>query len=163
LETVEFADDDSTIYVRLGHRQFTSRKLLTGQFPNYEAVVPLQNNLVLHVRPTDFEAGIRRVATFADEQSQAITFTFADNAVKISSSSSESGQSEETLETSYAGGEVVVKLNSDYVLDFIKAAGPTGEIQIRLKDGGSSVLMQPEGGDTAADGFQLSYTVMPCR
>jgi len=42
-ETMDFADDDSTLFFRVGGRVLTSRKL-TGQFPNYEAVLPRDNN-----------------------------------------------------------------------------------------------------------------------
>src|SRR3984893_17153261 len=42
-ETMEFADDDQTLYFKVGGRVLTSRKL-TGQFPNYEAVLPRDNN-----------------------------------------------------------------------------------------------------------------------
>src|SRR5436305_12311366 len=39
VETIEFAKDDSTLFFRIGPRLLTSRQL-TGQFPNYEAVLP---------------------------------------------------------------------------------------------------------------------------
>ena len=47
-ETVEFADDDSTLFFRIGIG-LTSREL-TGQFPNYEAVMPRDNNKFVIVR-----------------------------------------------------------------------------------------------------------------
>src|ERR1700674_1277144 len=43
VEVIEFAKDDSTLYFRIGPRLLTSRQL-TGQFPNYEAVLPKDNN-----------------------------------------------------------------------------------------------------------------------
>src|SRR3954452_2682291 len=43
VETIEFAKDDSTLFFRIGPRLLTSRQL-TGQFPNYEAVLPKDNN-----------------------------------------------------------------------------------------------------------------------
>ncbi len=48
-ETMEFADDDSTLFFKVGGRVLTSRKL-TGQFPNYEAVLPRDNNKFVIVR-----------------------------------------------------------------------------------------------------------------
>ena len=38
-ETIEFAKDESTLFFRIGPRLLTSRQL-TGQFPNFEAVLP---------------------------------------------------------------------------------------------------------------------------
>src|SRR5229473_1851602 len=48
-EAIEFAKDESTLYFRIGQRLLTSRQL-TGQFPNYEAVLPKDNNksITLH-------------------------------------------------------------------------------------------------------------------
>ena len=42
-EAVEFAKDESTLFFRIGGRLLTSRQL-TGQFPNFEAVLPKDNN-----------------------------------------------------------------------------------------------------------------------
>jgi DNA polymerase-3 subunit beta len=45
-ETIEFAKDDSTLYFRIGSRLLTSRQL-TGQFPNFEAVLPKDNSKIV--------------------------------------------------------------------------------------------------------------------
>lgn len=61
-------------------------------------------------------------------------------------SSVESGESEDVLETTYNDGEVNIglKLNSAYLLDFCKVIGNEGEFSIRLKDGSSACLLEPE-------------------
>ncbi len=51
-ETLDFADDEQTLFFRIGGRVLTSRKL-TGQFPNYEAVLPRDNNKFVIVRSED--------------------------------------------------------------------------------------------------------------
>ena len=43
VETIEFAKDESTLFFRIGPRLLTSRQL-TGQFPNFEAVLPKDNS-----------------------------------------------------------------------------------------------------------------------
>src|SRR5207248_11784035 len=48
-EDVEFARDESTLFFRVGSRLLTSRQL-TGQFPNYEAVLPRENNKTVTVK-----------------------------------------------------------------------------------------------------------------
>ena len=108
---VEFADDDSTLFFRIGHRVLTSRKL-TGQFPNYEAVMPRDNNKFVIVRSTDLFASIQRVAQFADERSGAIKMRIEQNELKVSSSSTEAGESEDTIETPYTFDAIVVGFNS---------------------------------------------------
>ena len=54
-ETVEFADDEHTLFFRVGHRMLTSRKL-TGQFPNFEAVMPRDNTKFVIVRASELSA-----------------------------------------------------------------------------------------------------------
>src|SRR5881296_2600989 len=49
VETIEFAKDESTLFFRIGPRLLTSRQL-TGQFPNYEPVLPKDNNKLVTVR-----------------------------------------------------------------------------------------------------------------
>ncbi|HEV2618565.1 MAG TPA: DNA polymerase III subunit beta, partial [Acidobacteriaceae bacterium] len=61
VDTVEFADDEQTLFFKVGGRVLTSRKL-TGQFPNYEAVLPRDNNKFVIVRSEDLMGSIQRVA-----------------------------------------------------------------------------------------------------
>src|SRR5512133_1871444 len=71
VETIEFAKDESTLFFRIGPRLLTSRQL-TGQFPNYEAVLPKDNNKSVTVNCEDITSAIQRVAQFADERSRAV-------------------------------------------------------------------------------------------
>ena len=57
VETIEFAKDESTLFFRIGPRLLTSRQL-TGQFPNYEAVLPKDNNKSVTLHGDDFSAAI---------------------------------------------------------------------------------------------------------
>src|SRR6201996_2748247 len=97
-ESLDFYDDEHTLFFRLGHRVLTTRKL-TGQFPNYEAVLPRDNNKFVVVRSEELSGSIQRVAQFADERSGAIKIRLEQNEMKISSSSTESGESEDTIES----------------------------------------------------------------
>src|SRR5947209_6846774 len=69
--TIDFAKDESTLFFRVGGRLLTSRQL-TGQFPNYEAVLPRDNNKSVTIHCDELSAAIQRVAQFADERSNAI-------------------------------------------------------------------------------------------
>src|SRR6202453_3287352 len=97
---VEFADDEHTLFFRVGHRTLSTRKL-TGQFPNFEAVMPRDNTKFAVVRSSELSAAIQRVAQFADERSGAIRMKLEDNELKISANSTESGESEDTIDTPY--------------------------------------------------------------
>lgn len=158
-EYLEFADDDQTLFFRIGHRTLTSRKL-TGQFPNYEAVMPRDNNKFVVVRSEDLNVSIQRVAQFADERSGAIKIRIEQNELKISSSSTDSGESEDVIETPYNFDSIVVGFNSAYMLDFLKATGNSGEVRLEFKDAQSAGQMRPEDG---ADDYKYRYIIMPMR
>jgi len=157
-ESVEFARDESTLFFRIGERLLTSRQL-TGQFPNYEAVLPRDNTKVVTVRCEDLNGAIQRVAQFADERSGAIRIRLEKNEIKVSSSSSETGESEDSIETSYTADPLTIGFNSQYLLDFLKAAS-AGDVRLEFKDPQSAGQLRPaENGD----GFKYRYIVMPMR
>jgi DNA polymerase-3 subunit beta len=158
-EHLDFADDDHTLYFRVGRRVLTSRKL-TGQFPNYEAVLPRDNNKFVVVRSEDLSGSIQRVAQFADERSGAIRIRIEQNELKISSSSTETGESEDTIDTPYTFDAIVVGFNSAYLLDFLKAIGNTGEVRLEFKDSQSAGQMRPED---ASEDYKYRYIIMPMR
>jgi DNA polymerase-3 subunit beta len=158
-ESIEFADDDNTLFFRIGHRVLTSRKL-TGQFPNYEAVMPRDNNKFVIVRSEDLMASIQRVAQFADERSGAVKVRLEQNELKISSSSTDSGESEDTIETPYNFDPLVVGFNSTYLIDFLKAIGNAGEVRLEFKDAQSAGQVRPEDAD---DEYKYRYIIMPMR
>ncbi len=156
---VEFADDENQLFFRIGKRVLTSRKL-TGQFPNYEAVLPRDNHKFVIVRSEDLYGSIQRVAQFADERSGAIKLRFEQNELRISSSSTESGESEDVIESPYQFDPLVVGFNSSYMLDFLKAIGNTGEVRLEFKDAQSAGQMRPED---PADDYRYRYIIMPMR
>lgn len=159
METIEFAKDEATLFFRIGPRLLTARQL-TGQFPNYEAVLPRDNNKIVTVHCEDITSAIQRVAQFADERSGAIRLRLDKNEIRISSSSTDSGESEDSIETTFQGDPLVIGFNSQYLLDFLKATNGK-EIQLEFKDPQSAGQLRPAtNGD--AD-FKYRYVVMPMR
>ena len=156
---IEFADDDQTLFFKVGGRVLTSRKL-TGQFPNYEAVLPRDNNKFVIVRSEDLMASIQRVAQFADERSGAIKIRLEQNELKLSAQSTDAGESEDIIETPYNYDPLVVGFNSSYLIDFLRAIGETGEVRLEFKDAQSAGQMRPEDGN---EDTRYRYILMPMR
>jgi DNA polymerase III subunit beta len=156
-EDIEFAKDDSTLFFRIGGRLLTSRQL-TGQFPNYEAVLPKDNDKSVTIRTDEFMQAIQRVAQFADERSQAIKVRLEKDELRISSSSTETGESEDSIVTAYTGETVTIGFNSQYLIEFLKNAG-TDEVRLEFKNAQSAGQLRPETGEE----FRYRYVVMPMR
>ena len=157
VETIEFAKDESTLFFRIGTRLLTSRQL-TGQFPNYEAVLPKDNNKSVTVNCEDLAGAIQRVAQFADERSRAVRMKIEKGELKISASSTETGESEDSIETNYNGDSVTIGFNAAYLLDFLKATG-SGEVRMEFKDAQSAGQLRPAEGED----YKYRYIVMPMR
>jgi DNA polymerase III subunit beta len=157
VDAIDFAKDESTLFFRIGPRLLTSRQL-TGQFPNYEAVLPKDNNKSITVNCEELSGAIQRVAQFADERSRAVRMRMEKGELKISASSTEMGESEDSLETSYNGDSVTIGFNAQYLLDFLKATG-SGEVRMEFKDAQSAGQLRPGDGDE----YKYRYIVMPMR
>ena len=76
-------------------------KLIDGSFPNYEKVIPTNNNNILHVKRSTFCEAIDRVSTITNEKSPAIKFTLLQNLMNLASINAESGSATEDIETEY--------------------------------------------------------------
>src|ERR1700733_1505897 len=156
-ETIGFAKYESALFFRIGSRLLTSRQL-TGQFPNFEAVLPKDNNKIIPINADELNAAILRVAQFADERSRAVRLKLEKGELKISASSTESGESEDSVEVPYTGDALTVGFNAAYLVDFLKAAG-SSEVRLELKDPQSAGQLRPAEGDD----YKYRYIVMPMR
>jgi len=156
-EEIEFAKDESTLFFRIGQRLLTSRQL-TGQFPNFEAVLPKDNNKSITVHGEELSAAISRVAQFADERSRAVKMRLEKGELKLSASSTETGESEDSIEIDFNGDMIQIGFNAQYLLDFLKAAG-NGDVKLEFKDSQSAGQMRPAEGEE----YKYRYIVMPMR
>jgi DNA polymerase-3 subunit beta len=156
-DSIEFAKDDSTLFFRIGARLLTSRQL-TGQFPNFEAVLPKDNNKSIALLGDELGSAISRVAQFADERSRAVRLKLEKGEIKLSASSTETGESEDSLEVDYNGETLTIGFNAQYILDFLKASG-SADVKLELKDAQSAGQLRPAD----SEDYKYRYIVMPMR
>ncbi|HLH18373.1 MAG TPA: DNA polymerase III subunit beta [Bryobacteraceae bacterium] len=153
-----FSGDDNHLYFQVGQRLLITRKL-TGNFPDYERVLPKDHALMAKLQKDEIKSAIERVAQFADERSRAIRVQFTNGEVRVFSSSVETGESEESVPSEYSGPDLEIGFNATYLLDFLRAI-PQDAVAFELKDQKSAGEMRPAG-DAVAD--QYRYVVMPMR
>jgi DNA polymerase III, beta subunit len=154
---MDFAKDESHLFFQVGHRLLISR-ILTGQFPNYEAVLPRDNNKSVVLERVELSDAVRRVSQLADQRSHAVKFAVSTDGVEISASSPEYGEAKENIDKEYKGDPIAIGFNSSYVLDFLAAAAE-GPISIELKDEQSAGQMRP----LADESYRYRYIIMPMR
>jgi len=154
---IEFAKDESHLFFQAGHRLLISR-ILTGQFPNYEAVLPRDNSKHVVIERAELTDAVRRVSQLADQRSHAVKFSISKEGVELSASSPEYGEAKETIEKEYSGDPIAIGFNSSYMLDFLAAAAD-GPVSIELKDEQSAGQLRP----LADESYRYRYIIMPMR
>jgi DNA polymerase-3 subunit beta len=155
---IRFGGDDNHLFFEFGPRLLITRKL-TGNFPDYERVLPADNTNIARLTKDEIKGAIERVAQFADERSRAIRVQFVSGEVKVFSSSLETGESEESVPGEYSGPDLEIGFNAQYLLDFLRAV-PQDKIAFGLKDQKSAGELQPVAAD---ENEQYRYVVMPMR
>lgn len=149
--------DENHIYFEVGTRLLISR-MLYGQFPNYEMVMPKNIDKTVEFDGALLNLAIRRVALMADERSHAIRFHLEPDQLVISSQNAEEGEANETIQAEYKGEDADIGFNAQYLQDFLNVIGD-GKVAFEFKDGNSQAQLRPaESGD-----YDYKYVVMPMR
>lgn len=154
---ISLGADENHIYFEVGPRLLISRRL-SGQFPNYEMVMPKGNDKSVAFDAALLNQAIRRVALMADDRSHAIRFRLAENQLHLASQNAEEGEAGETIAAEYDGDETEIGFNAQYLQDFLTVMGD-GQVLFEFKDGNAQAQLRP-----AADSeYDYKYVVMPMR
>jgi DNA polymerase III subunit beta len=156
---IRFSGDENHLFFEVGDRLLISRKL-TGNFPDFERVLPKEHPNAVTLRRDELRSAIERVSQFADERSRAIRVQVVPGEVKVYSSLSETGESEESVPAEYGGANVEIGFNSQYMLDFLRAVSEEA-VSFSFRDPHSAGEMRPAEGD--GQQFRYRYVIMPMR
>src|SRR4051812_19017618 len=131
-EEVQLAITENQFVLQMPNFVMTAR-LIEGQFPNYEAVIPKNHPGKLVISRAALTAALRRVSVMAEERNKPVKMTLAPAALRVTASSQDMGEAEETMDIDYAGEEVSIGFNSRYLLDAIGAVEHE-QIVLEFKD-----------------------------
>ena len=156
-ESIGFSRDDTHLFFDMGKRLLISR-MLTGQFPNYDAVLPRNNDRIVTVNREEVAAAIKRVAILSDERSHTVKLALTNGAMELTASHSDLGEAHETLEVDYTKEDLQVGFNFQYLLDFLTTADEP-EVSFEFKDSESAAQLRAQ----PAGDYNYRYVVMPMR
>jgi DNA polymerase-3 subunit beta len=140
---------------RLGDVTLTT-KLIDGTFPDYNRVIPLNNDKRLIVDKDQFLRAVDRVSTISSERGRAIKLSIGDNRMTLSVNNPDSGSASEEIEVDYDSTPMDVGFNSRYLLEIAQQlSGDTA--LIKLSDPSSPTIIMDR------DGAQALYVLMPLR
>ena len=125
-------------------------RLLEGPFPDYNAVIPKDNDKDVTVDKTELAQAIRRVSITADRITSQIRLGIESGRMELAARGAEGSQSEDEVAISYEGEAVEIGFNYSYLQDILKNLR-TDTVVLSVKDGQSAALIRPvteEGDDT---------------
>ena len=156
-DRIGFGRDDNHLFFDMGKRLLISR-MLTGQFPNYEAVLPRNNDRVVTVNREEIASAVKRVAILSDERSRTVKLMLANGSMEITASHSDLGEAHETLEVDYEKEDLQVGFNYQYLLDFLTTADEP-DVSFEFKDSESAAQLRTQ----PPSDYNYRYVVMPMR
>ncbi len=156
-ERIGFSRDENHLFFDMGKRILISR-MLTGQFPNYEAVLPRGNDRTFLVNREEITSAIKRVAILSDERSRTVKMAIGNGSLEITASHSDLGEAHETLEVEYNKEDLQVGFNYQYLLDFLTTADEP-EVSFEFKDSESAAQLRVQ----PSTDYNYRYVVMPMR
>ena len=179
---VSFGEDQNHIYFEVDGRLLTSRKL-SGQFPNYEMVIPKDNDKTAIFDSGELKLAVNRVSLMADERTRSIRLTIREGEMEISAASSEEGEAKEYIPLEYTGEKVDLGFNYQYLQEFLnivtstemeamEAENETDGEKVRVREAGVKPKIAFEFKDSngqtqmsyADDNvYDYKYIIMPLR
>lgn len=152
---VGVALSDSKIIFTLGNVTVVS-KLIDGKFPDYDRVIPKDNDKTLEVNSKEFFEAVDRVSTVSMEKARAIKIHISTGLVKVSADSPDGSTATEELEASYSADTIETGYNFRYILDMmLQIEGET--TQFMLSDSASPAVVRDPSD------VSVLYVIMPMR
>jgi len=146
----------------LGFRSPTTQvftRLIEGPYPNYEQVIPRENDKVMTADKGAITSALRRMSIIASDQTHRIRMAFANGSCKLSVQTPDLGEAQEEVTVTYEGDALEIGFNAAYMLEVLKYI-PTDEVRMTFKAPERAATCEPVGWDDPASFLAL---VMPLR
>lgn len=131
-------------------------RLLEGEFPDYNKVIPTDNNKNIIIDKAMILSSLKRVSILSSDKIKGVKFNFVSSRLTLSSSSPDIGDATEDIDIDYKGEDIEIAFNARYFIDCLETIDEE-KIQIKLKDPLSPGIIR-----SAKDG-DYTYIIMPMR
>ncbi len=155
---IDVAKSDNHLGFRCGGKLVFSR-LIEGPYPNYEQVIPRENDKAATIDKSAMAGALRRMSVVASDQTHRIRLAFSGGTVKFSVQTPDLGEAQDELPVTYEGEPLEIGFNATYLLEILKYM-PTDEVRLTLKAPERAATVEPVGWDDPASYMAL---VMPLR
>ncbi len=128
---VGLTKDENQVVFLLPELQLTSR-LIEGEFPEYQKIIPDQSETKILVDKEEFHQSVKMASVFARESANVVKFKIADGKVEISSNAPSVGENKTEVDAKIKGSDLEIAFNYRFLLDFLKVI-PMDEQQVEME------------------------------
>ena len=137
----------------------TTTRLLSGEFPRYQSLLPKTVNSVAELPVSSLSESVKRVALVA-ERNTPVRLSFSPGQLMLEAGTGDEAQAEEFLEADFSGDDLSIAFNPQYLLDGL-AAMDSDTVRISFTEAGKPALLT---GKPDSDGEpEFRYLLMPIR
>ena len=157
-EMVDIYFDQNHGFLKIG-RSLMVIRLIDGEFPEYEQVIPKENDKKIVLDKAKVYGSLRRVSTMASERVEGIKISLKKDSLEFSSYNQDFGDAKEELGVGYEGPPLEIGFNAKYLMEALNVMD-TDEVLMELKDEGSPGMIKPLSSKETPDQICI---VMPMR
>lgn len=128
-------------------------RLIEGEFPDYQQVVPKEVMNKIVVNRERFLAAVKRAALLTTLDYQAVKFEIFKRKLVVSKSTPDIGESREELDIEYGGKEMIIGFNPSYLSDVLKNL-ETETVELEVTESEKPGVLRLNG---------YTYIVLPMR
>lgn len=143
--SIKICKDKSTIIFKTEKILVISR-LLEGQFPRYNQLIPSESPKKAVVNVSQLIAALERVSVMVNDKTSIVKMKFADNELTLSADTPDAGKSEDTIDIQYTDEELLIAFNYKFVLDALRII-ESDEVIIGLNAPLSATVLRPNSED----------------
>jgi len=144
-QPVDVRVDQNQVLFRTERVTLVSR-LIEGQFPKYERVIPASHSRRLTIQRDDFQSSVRRARIVARDAANRIVLATQGENLVITAESGELGRAHEEIEVVREGDEISIAFNANYVLEVLGVMDSQG-VFLELSEPLSPAVVRPVDGD----------------
>jgi DNA polymerase-3 subunit beta len=157
-EKMEIYFDQTHGFFKMGKSLMIIR-LIEGEFPEYEQVIPKGNDKKILMGKEKIYGCLRRVSTMASEKVEGIKLSLNKNLLELSSYHQDFGDAKEEVDVVYEGPPLEIGFNARYLMEALNVID-TDEVTMELKDEGSPGIIKPQVSSEPSDQICI---IMPMR
>ena len=118
-ESVELSFNKSNAFFKFGDTTLVCR-LIDARYPDYNAVIPVDNPNVLSISRTDFQNSLKRIVIYANKTTNQVILTIADGSLTVSAQDLDfSNEATEQLACSYDGDPLTIGFNAKFLVEML--------------------------------------------